>query len=90
MSSDLAAFVAAKQQAAASLDIKTSPLSPNRQRVDKAEAAFDRAMAAAGGISGVTRAGSNVSAKLAELDALDQADKVSERLNAIKQERMAG
>lgn len=54
------------------------------RRVDRAEAAFDRAMAGAGGVSGLTRTDAQAAAKVAEIDALQRSAAIAQRLSALR------
>lgn len=82
MDRELAAFAAA-QRAAAAEGAGPAPVARAQRRAERAEAAFERAMAASGGAGG-TLANSGDAAKLAEVDALRRDETIAERLAALK------
>ena len=85
MESELAAFEAASREAVET----AAPASgcPGEKRADRAEAAFNRAMNNLGGAT--MRATGETVAKVAEIDALQRASRVSERLAALRRDAAA-
>ncbi len=85
MDEALAAFAVAKSDASMGGDGGFANARNVERKMEKAEAAFDRAMTGAGGI-GFTRGDADAINKVAELDTLAKKASVSERLAALKQE----
>jgi hypothetical protein len=80
MQKELAAFEAAQAEAARR---STSSPNPMERKVSRAEALFERAMAASGaGDLGLVPTGD--AAKLAEVEALRREDAIAERLAALR------
>lgn len=83
MQKELAAFEAAQNDAAAlSAAAAASPEQRSERRIARAEAAFERAMNAAGVAVGL--AAPDKAAQLAEVDALQKEAAIAERLEALK------
>jgi phage shock protein A len=90
MEEALATFEAAQREA--SPDGGSRSASPDRRpehRVKRAEAAFDRAMAGAGGVAGVGREDAQAAAKVAEIDVLQRSAVIAERLAALRSSQTA-
>ncbi len=85
MDEALAAFAVAKSDASMGGDGGFANARNVERKMEKAEAAFDRAMTGAGGI-GFTRGDADAINKVAELDTLAKKASVSDRLAALKQE----
>jgi phage shock protein A len=82
MYDELRAFEAAQRAAASDFEAPGSPDSRVHRRAERAEEAFERALAAAGGLSG-GRASPEAAAKVAELEALQKEAAIAERLAAL-------
>lgn len=89
MEEELAAFEAARRDAALGGDGPTRPGRRTERRVEQAEEAFDRAMAGVGGVSGVSRTDAQAAAKVAEIDAMQKRAIVAQRMAALRAERQA-
>ncbi len=66
-----------------------APGSPHRNRdvarkVERAERAFDRAMAGAGGAGGISRSDAKAAAKVAELEVMQKSAAIAQRLAALR------
>ena len=83
MEEALACFEAARRDAAPVGRETPAAWRPER-RVERAEAAFDRAMAGAGGVAGAARADADATKRVAEIDALQRSARVAERLAALR------
>ena len=87
METELASFLAARQAAA---EISGTVPSDSRckasaeRRVENAQHAFDRAMGAVSGLSGLAKADRDVAQKLGELEQVSRNVRVAERLAALK------
>ncbi|RAI41236.1 PspA/IM30 family protein [Rhodoplanes roseus] len=90
MEEALAVFEAAHREAATGGDGPGRPDRATERRVERAEAAFDRAMAASGGVAGADRVDPGVGAKVAEIATLQRAAAISVRVAALKAARAAG
>jgi phage shock protein A len=89
MEEALAAFETAQREASFGGE---GPVRPDRQterRVDKAEQAFDRAMAGAGGVAGFTRGDAQTVQKVAELATLQKSAAIAERMAALRSAQKA-
>ena len=84
MEEALAAFETAQREASLGGDGPVRPERHTQRRVDKAEQAFDRAMAGAGGVAGFTRADAQTVQKVAELATLQKNAAVAERMAALR------
>jgi len=88
MEDALQAYTISRREAATGGD---GPVRPNRsaeKKVDKAEEAFDRAMAGAGGV-GFARADAETINRVAEIDGMQKSATVAERLAALKAQQAA-
>jgi phage shock protein A len=83
MYEELRAFESTQRAAAIDCEAPGSPDSRVRRRAERAEEAFERALAAAGGLSG-GRASPEAAAKVAELEALQKEAAIAERLAALQ------
>ncbi|MFL5213114.1 MAG: PspA/IM30 family protein [Microvirga sp.] len=84
MEEELASFEIAQRDAALGGDGPTRPGRRTERKVDRAEAAFDRAMAGAGGAAGVSRTDAKAAAKVAELEVMQKSAVVAQRLAALR------
>lgn len=84
MEEALAAFELAQRDAACSGESPRSPKRQTERKVERAEAAFDRAMAAAGGVSGIMRTDAKAAAKVGEIDVMQRNAVISQRLAALR------
>lgn len=82
MEAEFATFQAAQRNADAAAPGQ-SGAQRNARRADRAEEAFARGMAAAGGVNGEPAAVADIT-KLAEVDAMRRADAIAERLAAMR------
>lgn len=89
MDETLDAFESARRDAAFHGDGRARPDRTTGRRVERAEAAFDRAMAGAGGSVGTMRADARAAAKVAEIDAMQRGAVIAERLAALRTARVA-
>ena len=83
MYDELREFEAAQRAASCGEGAPGAPDAQLKRRAERAEQAFERAMAAAGGISG-SRASPEAAAKVAELEALQKEAAIAERLAALR------
>lgn len=88
MEEALAAFSIARTEASLGGDGGLENKRDIERKVERAEAAFDRAMTGAGG-AGFTRGDAEAINQVAELDTLQKSATVAERLAALKQETKA-
>ncbi len=89
MEKELAAFQAAQRGTSCTgAATRPTPIDRTEHKVARAEAAFERAMNAAGAAVGLMDAGE--AAKLSEVDALRKDDQVAERLAALRAAQAAG
>jgi phage shock protein A len=89
MEEELAAFEAAQREAAVGGDGPTRTKRGTERKVERAEEAFDRAMAGAGGVTGTNRADAQAAAKVAEIDAMQKSAAVAQRMAALRAGREA-
>jgi phage shock protein A len=90
MEEELKAFEAAKREAnTASLGGEDAAGHDKHHRVDRAEAAFSRAMAGAGGVAGVAALDTATHAKLAEIETIQRSDTIAKRMEAIRAKKVA-
>jgi phage shock protein A len=82
MYEELRAFEAAQHAASSDFEAPGSPDSQVQRRAERAEEAFERALAAAGGFGGA-RTSPDAAAKVAELEALQKEAAIAERLAAL-------
>lgn len=85
MQEALAAFEVARSDAALGGDGEFHNARHHERKVDRAEAAFDRAMSGAGGI-GFSRGDADAINRVAEIDTLQKNATVAQRLAALKQD----
>ncbi len=85
MEEALAAFLVAKQEASLGGDGGINAERSVAKQVERAEAAFDRAMSGAGGV-GFTRSDADTINKIAEIDGIVKTSTVADRLAALKAE----
>lgn len=83
MYDELRSFEAAQRAGSSGDDAPGSPGSQLQRRAERAQEAFERAMDAAGGLSGA-RASPEAAAKVAELEALQKEAAIAERLAALQ------
>ncbi|HYI40750.1 MAG TPA: PspA/IM30 family protein [Allosphingosinicella sp.] len=83
MYDELRSFEAAQRAASSGDEGPGSPDSRLQRRAERAQEAFERAMEAAGGLSGA-RASPEAAAKVAELEALQKEAAIAERLAALQ------
>jgi phage shock protein A len=88
MEEALAAFAIARTEASMGGDGGFSNAREVERKVERAEAAFDRAMGGAGG-TGFTRGDARSINRVAEIDALQKGATVADRLAALKQDMKA-
>jgi phage shock protein A len=84
MYEELRVFEATQRAASSDCEAPGSPDARVRRRAERAEEAFERALAAAGGMSG-GRASPEAAAKVAELEALQKEAAIAERLAALRE-----
>ncbi len=92
MEADLAAFVAARSNAAemAGIGCPHNVGASAERRADTARDAFDRAMNGPSGVPGAAKMERETAVKLAELDRAARSATIAERLAAVKATRKAG
>jgi phage shock protein A len=83
MVDELRGFEAAQRSASSGGEAPESPEARLQRRAERAQEAFERAMEAAGGMSGA-RASPEAAAKVAELEALQKEAAIAERLAALR------
>ena len=86
---ELRAFEAAKRDAGLSAVVDGGNAHETARKVDRAEAAFNRAMAGAGGVAGVTAADAKNHAGLAEIETLQRSSVIAERMAALRASKAA-
>lgn len=84
MQEELQAFEAAQREAALGGDGPTRPDRRTERKVERAEAAFNRAMQGAGGTT-APRADAQTAAKVAELATMQRSATIAQRLAALKE-----
>jgi phage shock protein A len=89
MEEELAAFEAAQREAAVGGDGPTRTNRRTERKVERAEEAFDRALAGAGGVTGTNRADAQAAAKVAEIDAMQKGAAIAQRMTALRAGREA-
>jgi phage shock protein A len=87
MEEALAAFESAQRDAAIGGDGPRRPERCTERKVQRAEEAFDRAMTAAGGVAGASRADAKTAAKVAELATLQKSAAIAQRMAALRSAR---
>jgi len=89
MQEELAAFEAAQRDAALGGEGRGRPSRRTERKVERAEEAFDRAMAGLGGATGVGRTDAQSAAKVAEIDAMQKSAAIAQRMAALRAGREA-
>ncbi len=84
MREELNAFETARAQTGVDIETGESDSIRTERRIERAEAAFNRAMSGAGGSVGVTPGAVQDYKSLAELDQMQRQDKIAERLSQLK------
>lgn len=89
MEADLAQFVASRRanptDGPSAGDAGTGAVAnPTERRVERAERAFDRVLQGQTGVAGTARSDHDTTARLAELEKLERANRIRERLAAAK------
>ena len=87
MEEALSAFEAAKRESELGGEGPTRNDRRTERKVEQAEKAFDRAIAAAGGVSGVSRGDAETIAKVAEIATLQKSAAISQRMAALRSAR---
>lgn len=88
MEKELAAFEAAQGAASCGAGPRPGPIDRSESKVARAEEAFERVMSAAGAGAGLMDA--KDAAKLAEVEAMRKADRIAERLAALRAAQSGG
>ena len=83
MEEALAAFLVAQRESVLGGDVCAQPGREVERKVERAEKAFDRAMAGAGGAS-FARADGKAAAKVAEIDLIQRSAVIAERMAALR------
>jgi len=89
MEEELSTFEAAQREAAVGGEGPTRPDRRSERKVERAEEAFDRAMTAAGGVSGISRTDAQAAAKVAEIDVMQKSAAIAQRMAALRAGREA-
>lgn len=87
MAEALAAFETAQRDASLGGDGPTRFDRRTERKVERAEEAFDRAMAGAGGVAGISRADVQTAAKVAEISTLQKSAAIAQRMAALRSAR---
>lgn len=90
MQEELEAFESARAQAGLTKDHGESTQRKSERNIERAEAAFDRAMTGAGGSAGIGPIDVDNYNNLAELDTMQKSAVIADRLEALRQQRKAG
>ncbi|MBD0272612.1 MAG: PspA/IM30 family protein [Acetobacteraceae bacterium] len=90
MEEALAAFESAQRDASLGGDGPARPDRRTERRVERAEDAFERAMAGAGGISAASRADAQTAAKVAEIATMQRSAAIAQRMAALRAAREGG
>lgn len=88
MEEALDAYTASRREASFGGDGPSRSGRSAEKKIDAAEAAFDRAMAGAGGV-GFTRADAETISRVAEIDGMQKSATIAERLAALKAQQAA-
>ncbi len=83
MEEELSAFEAARHEAGLGAGNADGSIRDRERKTDRAEAAFNRAMSGAGGLAGISRSDVAHSSKIADIDAMQKAALISERMAAL-------
>ena len=87
MEEALAAFETAQRDASLGGDGPTRVDQRTERRVERAEEAFDRAMAGAGGVAAISRTDAQTAAKVAEISTLQKSAAIAERMATLHSAR---
>ena len=90
MEEALAAFETAQRDASLGGDGPARPGRRTERRVERAEEAFDRAMAGAGGVAATSRADAATAAKVAEIATMQKSAVIAQRMAALRSARDGG
>ncbi len=90
MEEELKSYEIAQQGAGIGADVGESSQRKKESRVERAEAAFDRAISGAGGNLGQTKTDMAHAVKVAEIDALQKNSVIAERMEALRNRKKAG
>jgi len=80
----LESFETAQRDAALGGEAPKTPDWRMDRKVERAEEAFDRAMAGAGGVSGISRVDAETAAKVAEIGTLQRRTAIAQRMAALR------
>lgn len=89
MAEELNAFEMARVSASAEVAGSVSQERQTERRVERAEAAFDRALSGAGGAMGLSRTNMEHAAKVGEIDAMQKSAVIAERMAALRERKKA-
>ncbi len=89
MKEELKVFEMSRVEVGLDKDSGVSDALKRERRMDRAEAAFDRAMGGAGGESYLSDSAVQDYKSLAELDQMQRSQKIADRLSALKEQRKA-
>lgn len=84
MEEELSAFEAARAELGITDDNGSSSRRDAARKIDRAEAAFNRAMGGAGGSVGIAKVDVATASSLAELDTMQKNQEIDDRLNALR------
>ena len=87
MEEALAAFETAQRDGSLGGDAPTRVDQRTERRVERAEEAFDRAMAGAGGVAGISRTDAQTAANVAEISTLQKSAAITERMATLRSAR---
>ena len=90
MEEALAAFETAQRDASLGGNGPARPGRRTERRVERAEEAFDRAMAGAGGVAATSRADAQTAAKVAEIATMQKSAAIAQRMAALRSARDGG
>lgn len=89
MEEELKAFETARREAGVGADGGVSNEKQKENRVDRAEAAFDRALSGVGGKMGIDRTDMENAAKVVEIDAMQKSSVIADRMEALRNRKNA-
>ena len=87
MEEELKAFESAQAELGISSVTGENSKGKASRKIDRAEAAFNRAMVGAGGSAGITPVDAKTASSMAELETLKRDDDITQRLEALRQRR---
>lgn len=90
MGEELKAYEDSQRDAGLRSDTEGTKEQKNDRRVERAEAAFDRAITGAGAKMGISRGDMENAAKVVEIDAMQKKSVIQERMEAIRKRKKAG